>query len=111
MNNIHLQGDIGLHPCEPIKGEVVKHKGEFILALGELSGHGHILRVLDPSQMVIIKDKAGNIYAQILGEATMSHELIGTGKRAEHGVHTISPGWYKLGNEREYNYFELESQK
>ena len=99
MNKYHYQGDIQLEPCEQVQGKVIAHSGEYILALGETTGHAHRIKVAEPSQMVVIKDNAGNLFLHLLGEGTLTHE--------EHGTHKVSPGWYKLGREREFCYFEM----
>src|SRR3990167_3404519 len=103
ININHYQGDISLIVCEQIKGKVIKHSGEYILALGETTGHAHKIKVAEPSQMVVIKDEAGNLFLHLLGEGTLTHE--------EHGTHKVSPGWYKLGHEREHSYFENETRR
>src|SRR3990167_6013924 len=107
MNKAHLQGDIGLkfitkEEFESIKGEIQKHNGEFVLALGETTGHAHRLKVKEPEQMVVIKDALGNLYIQLLEPGTLTHE--------EHGTHVIKPSYRKLEHEREHDYFSLETR-
>lgn len=100
---IYIQGDIQLVPCQKQDGKVIKHNGEFTLALGETTGHSHRVKVKEPEQMLIVKDTNGNLFINFLGEGVLTHE--------EHGTHTIKKGWYKLGNEREYDYWSLETRR
>ena|SRR3990167_7443827 len=109
MNKTHIQGDIQLVPSsqkefeDAIKnGEILTHHGEFILALGETTGHAHRIKVAEPEQMIVVKDKQGNLYIQLLGEGTLTHE--------EHGTHTIKPSYRKLEHEQEYDYW-LEASR
>ena len=103
MKMIHMQGDISLIPHEAVKGEVIKHNGEFVLAYGETSGHAHRVKVANPEQMVVIKDKDGNVYLKFTREGKLTHE--------EHETHVITPGWYKLNHEREHDYFSNNTRR
>ena len=102
LQNIHMQGDIQLVPCGKIEGEEIKHNGEYVLLWGETTGHKHLLKVKDPEKMRIFKDSEGRLVLELLEEGTLTHE--------EHGTHIVTPGWYRMNQEQEYDYFEMQSR-
>ncbi len=90
-------GDIGFIPNKKSEGEVVKHKGSFVVGYGETTGHKHVLTVKNPEDLVIKKDIKGNYYFELLSEGKLTHE--------EHKTITIPPGTYKKFQEEEVDHF------
>ena len=96
--NIYRHGDLSFHPLkgkpENLKEE--KFAGEYILALGEHTNHAHRLTATKEAVRVF-RDADGGIVLEILGKAILTHE--------EHKPIEFKLGWYRLQNEREYDYF------
>ena len=101
---IHIQGDITLKPVEKPKGLKKEFEGDrFILAYGEATGHHHLLTMPVPAKVQVFKNKKGETILYIDGVGVITHQ--------EHQTHEVAPGWYRLGNEQEYDYWALESRK
>ena len=116
MKKIILQGDIKLEVCEAPKGVKEIFAGEeYTLAVGEQTGHSHIVRVKDkPLGVKVFKNAEGQLFVHLEGIGTLTHEGTGT----EHGTHKLAPEWYRVGGgqssvigEKEYDYFNLESRR
>lgn len=90
------QGDISFIPTHETKGKAQKHNGSFTLALGEHTGHKHVITVADPNSMEIYQDGA-TYFITLKTEAQVKHN--------QHGTITLAPGVYKMGNEREIDWF------
>ena len=88
-------GDLPIHPVseKEVKGEVVKHNGSFVLALGEQTGHKHVITC----ERMTIRQDAHGYYLSLDSEATLTHE--------EHQTITLPPGIYFQGHEREHDWF------
>lgn len=95
--NIFRHGDINLHKVDEIKGEVVSHKGSYVVAEGETTGHKHLLKVKNPDNLIIRKDEFGHMYFELKEVGTITHE--------EHKVIEIPAGIYKEVREREVDHF------
>lgn len=102
MKNIR-HGDINLHPAEKIEGEIVKHKGSFVIAEGDTTGHKHVITVQNPKDMEIRKMSNGLYAFTLKSEATISHE--------EHKTIVIQPGTYHEVREREHDWFENATRR
>ena len=103
MKNFYRHGDLSFHSiAKPQNLKEEKFNGEFILALGEATGHAHRLKA-DPKEVKLFRDFDGSLILQIDGKAILDHE--------EHKTIELAPGWYKMNNEREFNYWEMETQK
>lgn len=89
-------GDVVLHPTKEVGGEIIKHDGSFILALGEATGHHHKIAVANPVDMEIRETAAGYILV-LKAEGSLTHQ--------EHGTLIVAPGMYHVGREREYDHF------
>ena len=98
----YRHGDIPLHPIRKASGTVIKHSGSFILAEGEATGHHHRITVANPADMEIRQTAAGYVLT-LKSEGTLSHE--------EHGTLTIAPGTYRIGKEREKDWFSLSVRR
>lgn len=97
-------GDISFHKINKMpKGETIKHKGEYIAALGEATGHAHRVKVAEPQKMQIIKGADGKIYINFLEDGQITHE--------EHKQITIKKGFYMIEHEREFDWFGLATRK
>jgi hypothetical protein len=69
----------------------------FTLALGEATGHHHLLTTERPkTKFRIYKDKDGNNILELKEKAVLTHE--------EHKEITFMPGIYIQKHEREYDY-------
>ncbi len=76
-------------------GTSIQHKGEHILAYGEITGHAHRLHVKSPDNMKVIQVN-GDTYICLMEMGTLTHE--------EHKQLEIVPAIYKLSFEREHDY-------
>lgn len=98
----YRHGDIPLYPIKKASGELLKHDGSFVLALGEATGHHHKIAVRNPADMEIRQTAVG--YVLILkSEGMLTHE--------EHGAITVRPGTYRVGREREKDWFSLTTRR
>ena|SRR3990167_9404949 len=102
--NYFRHGDISLHQADEIeKGEIIKHDGSFVLAEGETTGHKHVISVPNLEDMQVIKTAEGGIILRLLAEGTLVHE--------EHKTLTIPVGDYFVKQEREYDWFSLNTRR
>lgn len=99
--NIYRHGDLSFHPYEGDIKELTEIKGgnSFVLALGEHTGHKHVISA-EKGSMRIFKDLDGNFVLEVKDNASLVHE--------EHKAIEFKPGVYKMKTEQEYDYF-LES--
>lgn len=98
------QGDIPFAPYHgKIEGELVKHNGSHILALGEKTGHKHVISVPDPKDMTIYKTEIGEWIVDLRATGTVTHN--------QHGTITLEPGVYRVGREREIDWFSQGIEK
>ncbi|MDE2232887.1 MAG: hypothetical protein KGJ90_02030 [Patescibacteria group bacterium] len=102
MNYKH-QGDITFTPFEgEIKGDKENHSGSYIVGYGEATGHTHTVYVENPTDMEIIKVADGFILS-LKSEGVVKHQ--------EHKEIRLAPGIYKVGHEREYDWFQDVARK
>lgn len=100
MNNkLYRHGDLSFHPTEEKGLEEIKHKGSFILAEGETTGHKHVIVVPNIDDMVVEKTKDGGYILTLKTDAKISHE--------EHNTIVLPKGNYKMIHEREKDWFSL----
>jgi len=103
-NKFSMQGDVPIYPYEgEITGELKKHNGSFILAYGEKTGHHHTISVAEPSTMEIRELPNGNFILDLKAKATIKHQ--------EHLDIQVLPGIYRIGREREKDWFSLSVRK
>lgn len=91
------QGDVTFTQVEEIPQDVkpIKHDGTHILALGEVTGHKH---VITSATMTIVEDVPQKIkFIWLTEPATITHE--------EHHAIVLPPGKYMVGAEREVDHF------
>ena len=97
------QGDITFISFKgKIEGKKEKHKGSFIVGIGEATGHNHTVTVERPQDMEIVKVSDGYIL-RVKTEAIVKHQ--------EHKPIKLSPGTYRVGHEREFDWFQMVSRK
>lgn len=91
------QGDITFIPIKgKLAGEKEKHNGSYIVGYGEATGHHHTVTVARPQDLEIVKVAGGYVF-QIKSEAIVTHQ--------EHKEIRLVPGTYRVGHEREIDYF------
>lgn len=104
MTTFKHQGDI---PFAPYAGEITgtkfKHNGSIVLALGEKTGHKHVISVLDHNDMQAWKQLEGGWIITLKTEGQVVHN--------QHGPITIAPGTYRIGQEREMDWFSMVTRK
>lgn len=102
-STIARHGDLNFRRLEKLPKRLKKKQGEnsFVLALGEHTGHSHVITKDREETSLEVFEKDGKTYLSIsYGSATITHE--------EHKPITFSPGIYEMGFEREYDYFMEE---
>lgn len=98
------QGDIPFFPhTGEIKGNKVEHTGSIVLALGEKTGHKHVISTVNPNDLQAWKQLEGGWIITLKTEGTLVHN--------QHGTLTIAPGTYRIGQEREHDYFSEVTRK
>ena len=98
MQNFKHQGDVTFAEAKWEKiGEIAKHDGSFVLALGETTGHKHVITVEKATDMEIRRLHNNEFLMTLLAPATVTHE--------EHLPITLQPGTYRVGAEREVDHF------
>lgn len=103
--NIYRHGDLSFHPIEKLPEGLKeeKHKGSFVLAEGEFTGHKHVISTPDITKMKVMRDSKGGLYIDLREEAELVHQ--------EHKPLKFKPGLYKMNVEREFDYFAEESKR
>ena len=92
------QGDVPFFPFDgKVTGTKVKHSGSVVLALGEHTGHKHVITVMDANDMEAWKQLDGGWIISLKTEAQLTHN--------QHGALTVAPGLYRVGHEREVDWF------
>lgn len=99
----YRHGDVTFHTVKKVSGELVQHDGSYVVAYGEATGHHHTLTVKDPVDLEIRKDAEGRMFFVLHKEGTLTHE--------EHGPIVVAPGTYEQKQEREYDWFALETRR
>ena len=97
--NYYRHGDISFHPITILPPKLKKLpiiEGKFICALGEATGHKHLLKEREAGSFEIYQDTQGRYVLDIKKPVELSHE--------EHKTITIERGIYIQEQEREYDY-------
>lgn len=104
-HKIYRHGDVSLTKINeiPKNCKLIGDFNKYILAFGEVTGHKHLLTAEPTAEFEVLQDSEGRYYLKLEGTAKLTHE--------EHKEIIIEKGLYFVGNEREYNYFELQSQR
>ena len=99
-----IQGDLSFVPFKgEITGERVEHNGSVVLALGEHTGHKHVITVPDITKMDAYKTADGGWLLTLKEEGRVIHE--------QHGAITLPAGTYQVTYEREHDFFKDVSKK
>ena len=100
--NIFRSGDILLKEVKKPKNlKFVDKKTSFVLAIGETTGHKHLLTAEPQTEFKVFQDEKGNYYLEMENKGVLTHE--------EHKEITIERGFYFIGREQEHTYFENET--
>lgn len=104
-NNIkfYRHGDLNFHPYAGEDGKEIKHKGSFVLAEGETTGHKHVISVPNLDDMEITQLPTGEYVLNLNRDGEITHE--------EHQKITLPKGKYIMRHEREYDYYQLASRQ
>lgn len=92
----YRHGDIAIKITEQIITNPIEHNGSFAIALGEHSGHRHLLTVERPQDLTIEKVAGGYVFV-LKSEGRLTHE--------EHKPLVIAPGTYRSTVQREVEHF------
>lgn len=101
--NTYRHGDLTFTPVSKTEGENITHNGSYVLAVGEHTNHRHVITAERPRDLIVTKDALGNLYLSVKTSARISHE--------EHKTITLNPGIYRMGHEREFDYFKGEIER
>lgn len=91
------QGDVTFNKTASVQGNEIKHSGSFVLALGEKTGHKHVITVERPEYMSVFKTVKGEVYLELRMAGIITHE--------EHQAIVLDPGIYRVDKEREMDWF------
>jgi len=107
MNN-YRHGDISFHGISekeakemtkiPWDKNAKKDLSSFVVALGESTGHKHVLTMEKPKSLAVIEMENGEAIMVLNAPGTITHE--------EHDPITLEPGFYVKKIEREYDPFK-----
>ena len=75
----------------------------FVLALGEVTGHKHVMVAEREGDLHMFVDAQGRYVLEVIAPTKLSHE--------EHNTLTFQPGIYVMDNEREHDYFEQATRQ
>jgi len=99
-----FQGDVMFHPFNgDLPEKKINHNGSFVLALGETTGHKHVITVDRPDQMEMRQLPNGEYVMILKTQGTVTHE--------EHKTIFLAPGTYRVGKEREVDHFSQTVRK
>lgn len=102
MNTFKHQGDITFIPLNKFEHTNTEaHDGSYIVGYGEATGHHHMVTVANPHDLEIVKVSDGYIM-RLTSEATVTHQ--------EHKPIILAPGIYRVGHEREKDWFSLATR-
>jgi hypothetical protein len=100
------QGDLLFVRTRRKKSSNLKVKDNNIIALGEVSGHGHVLK-----NGLLLEDENGDMYVDAQMDAIVEHVYTTTGMPAEHKPVLLEKGFYKVIQKRQYDPFEKAIQR
>lgn len=115
INKKYRQGDVSLHEVTRLPDGLREVKDK-ILAYGEVTGHRHWLK----GKSKVFEDSTGLKYVQVLQDTELVHsgedlqpvyEQEIAEKQDKHLVIILLPGFYKVGQEREFDPFQDEIRK
>lgn len=98
------QGDVPVYPyAGDVTGEIIAHSGSVTLAYGEATGHHHTIYVPNIEDMDAVKTADGGWILTLRTEGVIKHQ--------EHLPITLPAGVYRIGREREHDWFSLATRK
>lgn len=102
--NTYRHGDLSFIQLDKLPDDVKKMKTNksFILALGEHTGHKHVITA-EKGIVQLLTTTNGKTVLVIGDTAILTHE--------EHAPITFVPGIYEMGNEQEYDWFSFSSRQ
>lgn len=106
MSELYRHGDLIFKKLAtlPEGAALVQKEGKsFVLALGEVTGHKHVMTAEKPKDMRIFQDSEGRYVLEVIEPTKLSHE--------EHATLTFEPGIYLMDMEREHDYFEKQERQ
>lgn len=89
-----------------LEGKPIRHRGSYVFAEGEATGHYHTLVVNKPGELTIVELPNGDYVFKALSEVTITHP--------EHSMKVdlrIPPGTWRLNQRREKDWFSLVTRK
>jgi len=84
-------------------GKTVAHSGKYVLALGEVTGHKHVLTAPTKEALEVKETPAQVVYMKLDVEAPLKHE--------EHKTVEVPSGFWKMTFEREHDYMKEETRQ
>ncbi len=106
INKLQIQGDVALRQIDNLPEGLTEDKAR-VLALGEMSGHGHTIT----KQAKLLKDSNGRMYVSANATASLEHVLLESRTRADHDALTLDKGCYEVILQNEYNPYAKEMQR
>lgn len=104
MKQFRHQGDVPIYPYSgDVIGEKVQHNGSVTLAYGEATGHHHTVYVPNIDDMEAVKTPDGGWILTLKSEGILKHQ--------EHLPIKIPAGVYRIGREREHDWFQKATRK
>ena len=105
MANLYRHGDLIFKELTELPSDLTEMNVDksFVLALGEVTGHKHVMVAEKKGDMKVYKDRQGRYILSISEPTKLSHE--------EHKTLTFKPGLYIMDNEREHDYFTHQSRQ
>lgn len=106
MKGLEVQGDVALRPIASLpEGAIRIHQKP--IALGEVSGHAHVIVPLHPNQSSEFEmfEYDGKTFVAVGGDgASLMHMKLLTGQKADHEAIHLSPNTcYEVLLQKEYN--------
>ena len=96
-------GDVSVHKTDKVEGKKQKHNGSVILAWGETTGHNHQIVVENPVNLEVYRISENEWTLVLKSEAKLTHP--------EHKTLTIQPGTWRVGKEREVDWFSQTTRE
>lgn len=104
MKKIYRHGDLGFTSTEENISTLKKvGSNRFVLALGETTGHKHVISAERGTLDIYKDEKTNQIVLVIDGKSVITHE--------EHKPIEIPTGVYRMKNQQEYDYHMLAGRQ
>ena len=104
------QGDLFFEQVTEIPQDLKKVNN--VLAVGELSGHAHIVEEKSVEVYQVENNELISHYINVFTQTEVTHSVLQTGEwTKEHNPITLPPGKYKVLRQREFNPFSKEAKR